>query len=331
MGMNIKKIFMCIAVMAALPVSSALAQHYIGIRGGWGGGSARIEPKPNDKGTVWGLYNGGISWKYYSPERYVGGVEADLLFMQQGFRNYELTDVPQGSNEKAERESYYQRTINSIMLPIYWQTHGYMFMRRLRVFLNLGVTLTYNYSSEEETYNYFTEEKTKGKYDMKLTRDNPFTYGLGGGVGLGWSFGRLELLFEGRYYFGYGDIYRNRNRYELNPLRSPLDNIQFSLGAYWRLGKKGILSPPTPKVAAKMRAAEEARREKDRLKSPLKQVREWDNEYENVIREESSRLDKDIRLNADEITRQLEALTSLWADGIYIDALPDSILPAAAR
>lgn len=306
---------MCAAVMAALSSMPVFAQHYIGVRGGWGGGTGRLEPKPDERGTVWGLYHGGVSWKYYSKERYVGGVEADLLFMQQGFRTYDLEDVPAGSTDKAERTYYYQRTVNTITLPIYWQTHAYLFRRHMRVFLNLGVTLSFNYSSKEESYNYITGEKASGKYDMKLTRDNPFTYGLGGGAGVGWTFDRLEILFEGRYYLGYGDIYRNRNRYELNPIRSPLDNIQFSLGVYWRLGKGGIISPPSPKVAAKIREYEQFRRERDRLKNPAKQLREWDKEYQKVVSEEVSMLDKELKTASAEIAKNVrENISSMEGD-----------------
>ena len=253
---NIIKVILSISAILFMAGSSASAQHYLGIRGGYGGGTGRFYPKPSESGTVWGLYNGGISWKYYSPERIVGGVEVDLLFMQQGYREYTVANLPEGSTEKPERLSYYQRTVNSITIPAYWQTYGYLFMRKMRVFLNLGVTLSYNYSSWEEQYDYRTGEKESGKYDMMLVRDNPLTYGLGGGVGIGWSFGRLEILAEARYFFGYGDILRNRNKYEENPMRSPLDSYQITAGIYWRLGKKGILAPPGPKLEAKLREIE---------------------------------------------------------------------------
>ncbi len=325
MGRSFHKILVCSAVLALSAVSPAVAQHYIGIRGGWGGGMGRIEPKPDEQGTVWGLYHGGISWKYYSREKAVGGVQADLLFMQQGFRSYDLSDVPEGSTEKAERESYYQRTVNSITLPIYWQTHGYLFMRRMRVFLNLGVTLSYNFSSKEESHNYVHNETTGGTYDMRLERDNPLTYGLGGGAGIGWSFDRLEILFEGRYYFGYGDIYRNRNRYELNPLRSPLDNIQFSLGVYWRLGKNGIISPPSPKVAAKLREYEEARREKILEHNPQKFVRQWEQELVKSMRDEAEALDYDMKSRSADIKKRMDAYMNPWSDGGYFKISLESI------
>ncbi len=330
-GRNVRKIFICIA--AALSATPVLAQHYIGVRGGWGGGMGRIEPKPDEKGTVWGLTHGGISWKYYSKERYVGGVQADLMFMQYGFRSYDFANLPDGSNERAERIFYYQRTINTITLPVYWQTSAYLFARQMRVFLNLGVSLSYNYSSDFEEYNYITERKVSGDYDMILSRDNPLMYGLTGGVGAGWSFDRLEVLFETRYYFGYGDVYRNRNRYELNPIRSPLDNIQFSLGVYWRLGKGGILSPPTPKVAAKMREMEEARKEKEmenNLKNPQKQIREWDREFEETMREESLRLDKEIKTSAAEIAHNARQLTSSYLKETSLRLPLEGISPAVS-
>lgn len=283
MGRTVKHILagiVALTVWTAVPVA---AQHYVGVRGGFGGGTGRFEPKPDERGTVWGLSHGGISWKYYSADKYLGGIEADLLFMQQGYREYDLSYVPPDSNDPAERESYYQRTVNSITLPVYWQTHGYMFARRMRVFLNLGVYVSYNYSSKEESHDYITGETTSGKYDMKSVRDNPFTYGLAGGAGLSWSFDRLEIFAEGRYYFGYGDILRNRNRYEYNPLRSPLDNYQIAFGVYWRLGKGGILSPPGPKTAAKIQQIEEARAEKAKLKELERQSKEQGAEEEEIM------------------------------------------------
>ena len=136
--------------MACGGMETLHAQHYIGVKGGFGGGTSRFFPK-EEMGTVWGLYSGGISWKYYSYERYLGGVEADLLFMQQGYRHYTLLD-----NLPGDTTTYMEREINSFVLPIFWQPHFYFFQRKVRLYLNLGVTFSYNMNSQ---YKWYSAEK----------------------------------------------------------------------------------------------------------------------------------------------------------------------------
>lgn len=263
-----KKIFKYILLVVTLTVSAGAlsgvsAQHYVGVRGGFGGGTSRFYPK-EEMGTVWGLYNGGVSWKYYSKERYVGGLEVDLLFMQQGYKKFsEQYSLP---NDPADTTGYYTRRVNTIMLPIFWQPHAYLMQRKMRVFLNLGVTFSYVLSQTEETGSKIHGVLSKGDYKMKTTRDNRWGYGLAGGGGVAWLVGRFEVVGEVRYYIGYSDIMRNENKYETNPLRSPLDGLQGSVAVYYRFGKEGILSKPSKKVEAKMREAELKRFEKQKQK-----------------------------------------------------------------
>lgn len=242
------------------------AQHYVGARGGYGGGSGnRFYPKQT-MGTLWDLYSGGISWKYYSPERFLGGVEIDILFMQQGYKLWRPTYMSEGTPGEEDFREWYENIIsdnhkvNSIVVPIFWQPHVYMFNRNLRIFLNLGVTFSYNISAQDMKHS-----KVEGvledwhDYEFSSVRDNRFGYGLAGGGGVNVSIGkRLELLAEARYYINYADIYRNKTKYPANEyLRSPMDNLQFSVGFFYRLGKGGILAPAGRKLTEKMRLAEE--------------------------------------------------------------------------
>lgn len=235
------------------------AQHYVGIRAGYGSGSVRIFP-PTETGMIWGLYSGGVSWKYYSPVKYVGAVEADLEFMQRGYKELMKGGFPYLPDDTT---TTYHRTVNSLMLPLIWQPHFYFFKRTMRVFINLGLTFSYNIDSRYEWHSEWSGLLESKPYRMELTRDNRWGYGLCGGAGIGFLLGRLELMFEGRYYFGYSDILKNRNKYEDNPLRSPLDNINISVGLYWRLGKGGILSAPSDRVAEKLRRREKKQMARD--------------------------------------------------------------------
>ena len=68
-------------------------------------------------------------------------------------------------------------------------------------------------------------------------RDNKMGYGLVAGAGLGFYVGRFEFVVEARYWFGYSDILKNHTKYEGNPMRSPMDQLNLSLGVFYRLGK----------------------------------------------------------------------------------------------
>lgn len=260
---KILKYILCAAaaVMLTGALAEVSAQHYVGVRGGYGGGSSRFYPKV-DMGTVWGLYNAGVTWKYYSKEKYVGGLEADLLYMQQGYER--LSEQYSIHNDPADTTGYYRRKVNTIMLPFFWQPHTYMFQRKMRVFLNLGVTFSYVLSQTEETGSKIHGSFGKNDYKMKTTRDNRWGYGLCGGGGVGWAFGKFEVVGEVRYYIGYSDIMKNENKYEGNPLRSPLDGLQGSVAIYYRLGNEGILSKPSKKVEAKMKESEMRQIERDK-------------------------------------------------------------------
>ena len=102
----------------------------------------------------------------------------------------------------------------------------------------------------------------RGDYTFKTPRDNRWGYGLAGGGGIALLIDRFELNFRVRYYFGYADILRNRNRYADNgidgsenpfaqtPMRSPLDNLMISVGVNFRFNKEGFETwKPRPKRA----------------------------------------------------------------------------------
>ena len=103
-----------LAFAAALWSGRLQAQHYIGVRGGWGGGSVRFQPV-RETGIHWGLYSGGLSYKFYTEQKYVGAIQVDLEYMQRGF----MYDEVRGG------DTSYHRTINTFELPFMWQPHIY--------------------------------------------------------------------------------------------------------------------------------------------------------------------------------------------------------------
>ena len=152
----------------------------------------RFQPV-RETGIHWGLYSGGLSYKFYTEQKYVGAIQVDLEYMQRGF----MYDEVRGG------DTSYHRTINTFELPFMWQPHIYVFQRHARVYLNLGVYLSYATGSK-----YYWQSKKngifeQGDYPMMLTRDPRWGYGLCGGGGFSVLFGRFEAAFEARYYLGY--------------------------------------------------------------------------------------------------------------------------------
>lgn len=127
---------------------AARAQHTLGVYGGYGTASARFYPAQETR-MVFGRYNFGLSWRYYSLPRFVGAVGADLELLQRGFSyGYTYTTTTNEDGEEEREYSFYTRRFNSIMLPLVWQPHVYMARNHVRLYLEAAVTFSYNFSGD---------------------------------------------------------------------------------------------------------------------------------------------------------------------------------------
>lgn len=249
--MKLKRVFiLCVVVLLAGGWCSELrAQHTFGGYVGYGMGSARLYPEQETRGT-WGLYTAGVSWRHYGLQRYVGCFGLDLEFIQHAFSYAPYASI----TEEGEPMQYYSRRLNSITLPIVWQPHLYV-KKRVRIFLEAAVTFSYRFGGNYENEiarDYDRVENWKGDYTYKTPRDNRWGYGLAGGGGVSVLVKQFEISARVRYYFGLGDVLRNRNKYADNgtdgpenpfwatPLRSPLDNLMISVGVAYRFNKEGF-------------------------------------------------------------------------------------------
>ena len=232
-----------VAVALLATIGKASAQHTLAITGGAGMTTSRLYPAQETR-PIWGVATGGIQWRYYTDERFVGGIGADLEYMQRGF-----SYSPDAYRHEDEKDyNYYTRKVNSLVLPMVWQPHFYLFKNHLRIYLEAGITFTLNMSAT------YTNELTNksDRYNFKVVRDNRFEYGLAGGGGIDVLVRQIEFGVRVRYYFGYSDLMRNRNKYydnatdglenpfRLTPLRSPIDNINVSVTLAYRLSKDGF-------------------------------------------------------------------------------------------
>ena len=252
------KILLLVFVLSVAMTTESAAQHTIAVTGGSGMATGRPYPAQEMR-PIWGTYQAGISWRYYSMPRFLACVGVDVELLQRG---YSYVPYPYLYENKKDYK-YYTRKLNSIMIPIVWQPHIYLFKKHLRVYLEAAPTFSYNFSST-----FVNEERSvpagykplsgtvSGKYEFRLERDNRFSYGLRGGGGFDFIFGQVEVGFRVIYDFGYSDILRNRNKYYdnrldwenkpgenpfyLTPLRSPLDNLTMSMKVGFRIGKAGF-------------------------------------------------------------------------------------------
>lgn len=240
MGRMMKYMLLTFMLLTVSGIGSGImAQHYVGVKGGWGGAMGRFYPK-RETAMFWGRYTGGVTWKYYSPQQIFGGVGAELEYQQRGYMYY--------FGNKTDSTTYYKRTVNSITVPLLWQPHFYLFSRHARVFVEAGITFSYNLGdSYVETGTKRGGVVDRYHYGFMVARDCRMAYGLCAGGGLSVFAGRVEFCASARYYYGFSDILRNRTKYYGNPLRSELDNLFITFGMWVRLGKGGILAPPLRK------------------------------------------------------------------------------------
>lgn len=242
-----------ILFIVALP-SRVLAQHTLTLTGGTGVATARFYPSEETK-WMWGSETFGLSWRFYSDKpRFVGAVGVDLEYLERGFNlgytyTSEYVDMPNGDKKEVRHYQFYNRKVNTVMLPLVWQPHVYAAKKRLRIFIEAAFVLSFNVSSH---YSYENDRYPAGKYEWKVPRDNRFGYGLSGGAGFAVLLNQVEIGFKAKYNFGYSDILKNRNKYYsgstdgrenpfyYSPLRSPLDNINVMLTVGWRFNKRGF-------------------------------------------------------------------------------------------
>ena len=212
MQRHIRTALFALAALAAW--QGASAQHTLGFTVGYGMGNGRFQPQQEMR-AIWGLYSGGLSWRYYGKQRFVGGFGIDLEFQQQGFSF--ATNASQVEEKKDYL--YYTRHVNSVVLPIVWQPHFYMLRNHVRwgyglaggggiaflirrFELNFRVRYSFGYSDIVRNRNKYYDNNSDGA-------ENPF-----------WA----------------------------TPLRSPLDNLMISVGLNYRFNKQGFEAwKPRPK------------------------------------------------------------------------------------
>ncbi len=98
---------------ALLAWNGASAQHTLGFIAGYGMANGRFQPQQEMR-ALWGMYSGGLTWRYYGRQRFVGGFGVDLEFQQSGF------SFATNSSQVEEKKDYlyYTRHVNTLVTPV---------------------------------------------------------------------------------------------------------------------------------------------------------------------------------------------------------------------
>ena len=148
---------------------------------------------------------GGISARYISMKHF--GVQLEVNLAQSGWREkFKTGDYVYGVNFS---EVEISRRLNYIEIPLL--AHIY-FGKKTRFFVNLGPKLGILAFYGDLKDNMSPEQMAVFNPNDPRIYDkghNSFDYGLSVGGGLDLQIGRLHTILEGRYTFGFGDVYGN--------------------------------------------------------------------------------------------------------------------------
>ncbi len=269
--------WIALASLSIINYQLSIAQHYVGLKAGYGGASGRFYPLPDKKGIVWNKLSGGVVWRHFTEQQVLGGMGLELEFQQRGYRVMDgrlslgelVGELPDGEgfvggNNIVSDSTTYRvttRSVSSITMPLLAHPHLYLFNRTVRLFGTLGASISYNTGLGDQvtTADHVWNENTRTHtvltktepYKMQIARDVRWNYGLVMGGGLGVLVGRMEFFAEGRYYWGLSDILRYKSKYLFHdgreqdkPMRTELNNIFVSVGVTFRLGKGDITEQP---------------------------------------------------------------------------------------
>jgi hypothetical protein len=165
-----------------------------------------IAPKQNACDHLWGMTGGAVF--RYSGEKYLG-LQIEANFLQRGW---------------AKRGGF-SRTLNYVQIPLL--SHVFFGTKNFRFFINAGPEISYliNEKNNSESTEPFVTENIKNRFDYGIV--------LGGGIELHSKAGIYQI--EGRYEFGFGDVFSNTLSDTFR--RSTNRNILMTFGILFNLKK----------------------------------------------------------------------------------------------
>lgn len=176
---------------------------YVGVN--FGATESQIMFNPTIKQGYLQGYNGGLVFRYIAEKNV--GMQAELNFSQRGWK---------------EATGAYTRQLNYIELP--FMTHIYM-GKRSRFFINIGPKISYLISDK------LVLNQTTIAAPQYSKIQNPFDYGLCGGLGLLFTVGGNIIQLDTRLNYGLSSIYSNKK----TDYFSNANNFDLSVNLAWLL------------------------------------------------------------------------------------------------
>lgn len=242
-------ILVLLLIFSTTTLFAQLTETYIGVRGGMNGGNITVQPFIPKK-TNWGNYEGGIVFRRISGDKWVGGIQTELSYVQTSFKFL----------EKNESDSSYIRSMTSLELPFMWHPYyGFGKKQNFRVFLNAGAYLSYMINSKYEYIDNFDLTSTynrSDKYAFNRHLDVRLGYGLMGGAGFEVMLTKhIQMNVEFRYKFSFSDIWKYKSKVDpalsapteaekaqmfgvTDYSQSQVTQMGVSFGLMYRFGKK---------------------------------------------------------------------------------------------
>jgi hypothetical protein len=149
----------------------------------------------------------GLTTRYIAQKHF--GVQLELNFQQGGWsERFRARSI----NEVLFEDVTISRRINYLEVPLL--AHIY-FGNKARFFVNLGPKLGFVISYGDLNNSLSAEQLAAfEKRDPRIYDEgyNAIDYGFSGGVGMDFRIGRLHTIVEGRYTFGFADLYSSTKK-----------------------------------------------------------------------------------------------------------------------
>ena len=181
-------------------------------------------------------YRMGVVCRYISQNHF--GLQIETNYVKAGWKESYVDDSGSWyvyNSESQMMEDVYglilSRDISYIEVPLL--AHIYFGKRKVRFFVNLGPVVNFIVG--------YGDLKTGGKNEnmshVVLKSDDPrisddyqkVGYGVNGGLGLNFILGKMHMIIEGRYMYGFSDLYDNNKADVFQRSNNQLFNLTMSL------------------------------------------------------------------------------------------------------
>lgn len=186
-------------LLLALPASARRssqddfpAEVYVGLNGGAGLSTLTTMPVYVEKGYLMG-YNGGITLRFITERHF--GIESGLQYVQAGWKD----------NYGYKSPYSYERPQTWAELP--FLMHAYLGSGHVRFFLNAGSQFGWLLDDQEYIDSEYTSEELP-YYGLDVM--HKFLWGIAGGAGLEFHFGRMALGLKGQYFYGLSNLFSDQ-------------------------------------------------------------------------------------------------------------------------